>query len=131
MESNDRMHSASLGDLPSGSFRDSVADAIRFWEPARVLYNLILIGIALLWLVATWPHFRGALTLLHVFQIAVLALIANACYCTAYLVDFGLQRTFSGDLRKRWRWGLWILGTLLAIVLTNYWIADEIYPFVR
>jgi hypothetical protein len=26
------------------------------------------------------------------------------------------------------RWGLWILGTLFAFVLANYWIADEIYP---
>ena len=29
------------------------------------------------------------------------------------------------------RWGLWLMGALVAIVVTNYWIADEIYPFVR
>jgi len=24
-----------------------------------------------------------------------------------------------------------VIGTLFAILLANYWIADEIYPFVR
>jgi hypothetical protein len=24
--------------------------------------------------------------------------------------------------------GLWLIGTLFAIVVENYWIADEIYP---
>ena len=26
---------------------------------------------------------------------------------------------------------LWVVGTLLAILFENYWIADEIYPFVQ
>jgi hypothetical protein len=131
MESQSHAPSIPDGNFQSGSFRQSVSDAVRFWEPARLLYNFLLIGIAFFWFVATWPHFRGAMTLIHGLQIALLALIANACYCAAYLVDIGLQRTFSGDLLRRWRWGLWILGTFFAIVLTNYWIADEIYPFVR
>jgi hypothetical protein len=25
---------------------------------------------------------------------------------------------------------LWLLGTLFALVVTCYWIADEIYPYV-
>jgi hypothetical protein len=28
-------------------------------------------------------------------------------------------------------WILWLMGMLFAIVFENYWIADEIYPFVR
>jgi len=38
------------------------------------------------------------------------------------------------SLRAMWakrRWILWLVGTLFAIVFENYWIADEIYPFVR
>ncbi len=31
---------------------------------------------------------------------------------------------------RRWRWGLFTIGTLFAIVLANYWIADEIYSYV-
>jgi hypothetical protein len=26
--------------------------------------------------------------------------------------------------------GLWVVGMLLAVWLKNYWIADEIYPYV-
>jgi hypothetical protein len=32
---------------------------------------------------------------------------------------------------RRRRWGLWLAGTLFAMVLANYWIVDEIYPFVH
>jgi hypothetical protein len=31
----------------------------------------------------------------------------------------------------RWRWVLWVLGTSAAVAFAYYWIADEIYPFVR
>jgi hypothetical protein len=116
---------------PSNSFRESLADAIRFWEPRRILYNVWLALAALGWLIFTWPHFRPGFTLLHGFQIAVLALLANVCYCAAYFVDIPLQLSSLNSFWKRWRWSLWVLGTLFAFVLTNYWIADEIYPFVR
>ena len=59
---------------------------------------------------------------------AVLALLANVCYCSAYLVDIPIQRSSVGDVWKRGRWGLWFLGTLFAGVLASYWIVDEIYP---
>ena len=32
--------------------------------------------------------------------------------------------------RSRWRWALWLGGALFAVLLANYWIADEIYPYV-
>jgi hypothetical protein len=60
----------------------------------------------------------------------VLALLANACYCAAYFVDIPLQRSSLCLVWKRWRLALWLAGTLFALVLANYWIADEIYPSV-
>lgn len=63
--------------------------------------------------------------------LVILALIANACYCAAYLVDIPMQSSPLCAGWRRYRWGLWVVGTLFAIVLTNYWIVDEIYPFVR
>jgi len=61
----------------------------------------------------------------------VLALLANVCYCAAYLVDIPMQGSPLSITWRRRRWGLWVIGTLFAIVVENYWIADEIYPFVR
>jgi hypothetical protein len=42
-----------------------------------------------------------------------------------------MQSLSVGHALRRQRWGLWVIGTLFAIVFENYWIADEIYPFVR
>jgi len=123
--------SPTLPQPPADSFRSLLADAIRFWEFRRIFYNLALSVVAIAWLVMTWPHFRPALTLPSLFLFFILALLANACYCAAYLVDIPLQHSALGTAWKRWRWALWLLGTLSAILLANYWIVDEIYPFVR
>jgi hypothetical protein len=123
--------SESFGNSPSGWFRESLADAIRFWEPWRLAYNLVLVTVVVVWFAATWPHFRPALTGYSLLIFAVLALLANVCYCAAYFLDIPLQRSSLSLVWRRRRWGLWLAGTLFAILLANYWVADEIYPFVR
>jgi hypothetical protein len=123
--------SQGFGKSPSGPFRGLLTDAIRFWEPRRLFYNLILAVVVVLWLVTSWPHFRPLLTLSGLLLLAILALLANGCYCAAYLLDLPMQNLSRGDTLRRQRWGLWVIGTLFAILLANYWIADEIYPFVR
>ncbi len=123
--------SESLDKTPSGSFREGVSNAIRFWEPRRLIYTLVLSTVALIWVVATWPHFRVAFTLFSLLRLSILALLANVCYCAAYLVEIPIQCSVSSAVRNRLRWGLWLLGTLFAVLFENYWIADEIYPFVN
>lgn len=112
-------------------FRSLLAEAVRYWEPRRLIYNLLLTAVCVAWLVLTWPHFRPALTLTSLLLLSILALFANICYCAAYLAEISFQRSSPGPVRQRQRWALWLVGTLFAMVLTNYWIADEIYPFVR
>jgi hypothetical protein len=111
------------------SLRTSLADAARFWEPRRVLYNLVLTAVVVVWLVASWPHFRPALTLPALGALVVFALLANACYSAAYLVDIFLS-LFAIRWKPR-RAALWWTGMLFAFLLANYWIADEIYPYIR
>ena len=130
METAHPTQSQGFGELPSGPFRGLLADAIRFWEPRRLVYNLVLTGVTVVWLVATWPHFRASLTLSSLLLLAILALLANVCYCAAYLVDIPMQRSSLSIAWRRRRWLLWLTGTLFAIVVANYWIVDEIYPFV-
>ncbi|HLZ39664.1 MAG TPA: hypothetical protein VKQ11_01800 [Candidatus Sulfotelmatobacter sp.] len=109
-----------------GSFRG----AHQFWEPQRIWYNAILVAVALLWVVFTWPHFRPALNLVALGKMLVLALLANVCYCAAYVGDFLMQGALPASYWRRIRWRLWVTGMLMALVLENYWIADEIYPDV-
>ena len=113
---------------PLGPFRGPFADAVRYWEPRRLLYNLVLVAVTVAWVAATWPHFRMGLTLSSLPPMAVLALLANVCYCAAYIVDIALLQSSFESVWKRRRWILWLMGTFFAAVLASYWIADEIYP---
>lgn len=110
--------------------RGILADAIGYWERRRILYNLLLAAVVIIWVVATWPHFRPAFAWPDLGALLVLAMFANLCYCAAYLADLPMQYSSLRDFWRRWRWGLLAIGTLFAIVLTNYWIADEIYSYV-
>jgi len=123
--------SQDLGQSPSGPFRAILTEAIRFWEPRRLVYNFVLAVVVVVWIVATWPHFQPALTLHSLLLLSVLAVLANVCYCAAYFVDIPMQSLSVGSALRRQRWGLWVIGTLFAILFENYWIVDEIYPFVR
>ena len=120
--------------LPSGTptnFRGLLGNSLRFWELRRLIYNLVLFTVVVTWVAATWPHFRPMFEVHSLLLLAILALVANACYCAAYLVDIPMQYSALGNFWRRRRWTLWLAGVLLAILLANYWISDEIYPFVR
>ena len=117
-------------------FKQSVADALRYWEPRRVLYNALLTTVAVSWVVFTWPHFRSVQLMgippgdsqPALLILVILAFLANVCYCAAYVVDIPLQLTFA--TWRKYRWALLLIGILFALLVENYWIADEIYPFV-
>jgi len=114
----------------SNGFRQYIDEAVRFWEPRRILYNLVLTAITVFWFVLGWSHFRPGLNLQMLLAFLILAGIANICYCAAYLVDVPLQySSFQAAWRRR-RWWLWLAGVLFAVLLASYWINDEIYPGV-
>jgi len=125
------MSSANLSTPQPDNFRELLVTSARFWEPRRVLYNLTLFVVCILWFALSWPHFRPALHLEYLFPMVFLAIAANICYSAAYLVDIPL---LSSSFRSAWlprRWILWLAGTLFALLIENYWIADEIYPDVH
>jgi hypothetical protein len=104
-------------------------NALRFWERGRILYNAVLTTVVLLWVSLTWPHFRPAMTMGSLEAMVFLAILANLCYCAAYLVEFFMQALLPRQSWRRFRQTLWALGMLFALLLANYWIADEIYPY--
>ena len=117
-------------------FKESVANAVRYWETRRVLYNTVLTAVAAGWVILAWPHFRSVKLMgappgdTHpvLLILIILAFMANVCFSAAYLVDIPLQLTFA--VWRKYRWALLVVGTLFAVLIENYWIADEIYPFV-
>ncbi len=131
MENEQHSEGSFTGDNSLSPFREVLSDAIRYWEPRRVAYHLILTSVVIAWVVVSWPHFRPAMRWESLVLMAVLAVWANICYCAAYVVDFPVQFSFFRQRWLRWRWGLWVSGMLFATLLANYWIADEIFPYVR
>ena len=115
----------------SDRFREIVTDAIGYWERRRISYNILLATVVALWFMVTWPHFKPALTLQTLVFFFVLGMLANICYCAAYLAEIPMQYSLFRTVWRRWRWGLWMVGLIFAVVIANYWIADEIYPYVR
>lgn len=111
--------------------RVDLRDAARFWEPRRLWYNAVLVAIVVLWVVFTWPHFRPAMTLAALGKMTVLAILANLCYCAGYAFEGFIQPLVSREYWRRLRYVVWVAGMLFAILLSNYWIADEIYPDVQ
>jgi DNA-binding HxlR family transcriptional regulator len=111
--------------------RVDLKDAARFWERQRFWYNGVLLAVVVLWVALTWPHFRPALSFVALGKMAVLAVLANLCYCAGYAMEGFIQPLVEQIYWRRLRWTVWTAGVLLAILLSNYWIADEIYPDYR
>ena len=78
--------------------REAIANALRFWEPARVLFNVVLLAYGL---VRFW---EPLLALPHKLwtEIVAVAVLANFIYVIAYPIDLTLQAT---DYRHRWQTG--------------------------
>ena len=109
------------GPVSFGSrLRDAVTDALRYWEPRRLVFNAVLAVIVLGYFVVNWPHSRTALSFEGVLFVFILAVLANICYCAAYLGDVFVQ--LSG-LRETWlrvRWFLFLIGLAFAAIITRW-----------
>lgn len=116
----------------SGRRRDVLRDAIQYWEPRRVIYNGVLTAVVVTWVAWTWPHFRAALTSQSFFALSMLAILANLCYCAAYLADIPMQYSPLRTVWRRGRWLLLLVGMLFAVVVatTGSWMRS-IRQFAR
>ncbi|MBL8547382.1 MAG: gamma-glutamylcyclotransferase [Hyphomonadaceae bacterium] len=112
--------------------REHITDAIAFWEPARIGYNLVLALITAA-LIGP-PLMSGALpfNFVSVPSLIILAVVANVAYCVIYPIDLFLQSSDFRERRRGWRIGLWLTGTMFAAALT--WlcagaIANEVVDY--
>lgn len=108
------------GEL-AGMLREAATDAIRYWEPRRLLFNGVLAAIVVWYFVAGWPESRAAMSLNFLLVVFLLAVLANVAYCGAYLVDVFAQISGFRELWKRVRWVVLGTGLLFAAILTRFW----------
>src|SRR5262245_13185742 len=96
------------------------ANALRYWEPRRLIYNAALAAVVLAHFVAAWPGSRERMSVDLLLGIFLLAVLANVAYCAVYAVDLFVQ--FAG-LDAAWRVGrivLLIVGTGFAATITHF-----------
>ena len=97
-----------------------VANALRYWEPRRLIYNAVLAMVVVVHGIAAWPESRAQLTFDSLLGAFILAVLANIAYCAVYVPDIFVQ--FSG-LDAAWRRGRIVLltvGTAFAATITHF-----------
>ena len=107
--------------------REYVTDAIKFWEPWRLLYNLTLAAIVIIYFAVGLPLSRSALTVDFCLGLFLLAVVANVAYCAAYVVDVFAQASGFREAWRRYRKVLFVVGTLFAAIITRF-IAMGMFP---
>lgn len=105
-----------------------VANGLRYWEPRRFIYNGVLASVVVARFILAWPGSREKLSVDLVLGLFFLAVLANVCYCAAYVADLFVQ--FSG-LDRAWRTGrviLLVVGTSFAATITHF-VAKGFFGF--
>lgn len=102
------------------NFREALTDAIRYWEPRRVLYNFLLAGIVLTYFGLSYPASRGMLSVDGVLVVFILAVLANVAYCAAYAADIFAQLSGFRFAWLKYRWILFLIGILFAGTITRF-----------
>ena len=113
--------------MDTATLRVMATDALRYWEPRRIVYNLMLAAIVLWYFAAAWPESGRTMNFGGVLGIFILAVLANVVYCAAYLADLFLQFSDFRAQRGRWRVVLTLVGFAFAAALTRFFALGIFY----
>ncbi|MGD0214356.1 MAG: hypothetical protein ABSB87_14090 [Terriglobales bacterium] len=107
--------------METSPWRDYLANAIRYWEPRRILYNVLLAAIVVVHFVKGLPVSKNVVQFNELLLLFVLAVLANVAYCAAYVPDIFAQMSTLRDSWLRYRWAVFVVGLAFAGVLTHFW----------
>jgi len=120
------------GSLEAGRgalyLRELTTDALRYWEPRRLVYNLLLALVVLGHFAAAWPSSRSAVTVDGVLGLFILAVLANVAFSVVYVADVFIQSSGFRSSRHVWRWAFLIVGYAFAAVLTHVMSGNMFLP---
>jgi hypothetical protein len=108
-------------------------EAITWWEKKRLLYNIVVNGIAIGRIFFELSKFNTLFTQSHfpwlpiIFIVIQFFILANFCFCSGYVLEilefYYLKKI--GILKPR-RWGILILGYMISIPI-SYLLWDIIF----
>ena len=102
------------------ALRELATNALRYWEPRRLIYNAALVLVVVGCFVSGLPQSRAHVGFNLVLVFFVLGVIANVLYCLAYVVDVFVQMSMLREAWVRWRWALFVVGTMTAAVVARF-----------
>lgn len=102
-------------------WREYLSNAIRYWEPRRIFYNVLLAAIVIIHFVKELPYSKTVLQVNSLLLLFLLAVLANVAYCAAYVPDVFAQASGLRESWLRYRWVVLVVGLAFAGVLTHFW----------
>jgi len=111
-------------DAPTTSFaarfREAITDALKYWELRRLIYNGVLAVIVLFYFFMAWPASYQRMEFDSILGLFILAVVANICYCAAYVGDIFVQMSGFREAWRKWRWILFAIGLIFASIFTRF-----------
>jgi hypothetical protein len=114
--------------MDAQGWRENLTNAIRFWEPMRVAYNLALAAIVLIYFARSYPASKEVVTVNGILLLFLLAVLANVAYCAAYPVDVFAQASGYRELWRKWRWVFFAIGLMFAGTITRFFSMATFAP---
>ena len=100
--------------IEPSTLRELASDALKYWERRRILYNLLLAAIVLVYFVADWPVSKQVLSFNPLLVLFTFAVVANIFYCAVYILDVFVQMSAFREQRNRWRFVVLWVGFIFA-----------------
>lgn len=107
--------------METGQWREYLSNSIRYWEPRRILYNLVLAAVVVIHFVRGLPSSKALLGFNELLFVFIMAVLANVAYCAAYVPDVFAQMSGVRDSWLRYRWIVFVVGLAFAAVLSHFW----------
>ncbi len=107
--------------MDTEALRNNVSNAIRFWEPMRLVYNGVLAAIVAVYFVLGFPVSKTTVSFDGLLFLFLLVVLANVAYCAAYVVDVFVQSSGYRESWRRVRWILFAIGLVFAGIVTRFW----------
>jgi hypothetical protein len=101
-----------------GKLKEITTDTIKYWERLRIVYNIVLGFIVIVFIVFGMYSDKETNYLQAVFSLFIMAVVANVLYTSAYVPDIFVQLSDYQHTWRKYRWILFLIGLVFAAMNT-------------